>query len=914
MTIITKTILLILIILLNIVSFFTYSQENTLHTDYFISGGGMAGTSSAIQFAKLNKNFLLQSETEWIGGQPTAQGVTSFDEHGKLFQRNSVYETFKTGVNLSSRLPVQVDENINSQLKGFEKNILKNTRIIDVNKQNGMINFVTLQDKTGKQFNVKAKFYLDSSDFADLTIKSGTPYKIGIDSTEETKETQTLTNEERDKFLNGFTVNGKNFAGFGNRIQPLTHTAQIIDKGYNGTQTKYNLPVANLEKRFFVNTKGINKITFILDSTLTKENTKILINDINQPFEILSERGKTLIQLNYDFYQVNNRFKIVTNQTGNLEALIQTPTLSTDYKYYDYVIDNMVTYNNQYQIDNLETGTFNLEILNNNNFNLPVDIKIRQDGNVIYEKTENFNSQSKKDLLSFFSKGGTFRISLKPQCAGYACIGAFKVLIRENAPKNYNLEEFGAMITDKNFNRPFLSFAEKGTFFLYRLNIPNANIQTNKYLSENLKTIASYRTLGVTQLNTPYNDFEIKDVNRFYTDYNYRVQELQEAKEKTARYYYFLKYDLPKENLGCLDGELFCNGKRIMLVPDLMGTQDGFAQEAYIRETPRAIGENQLTYRDLAWNQNPCESKPCTDLEIRSYKNDGVTYSSNQSKVDTAFLQEVPNDSIGGFYYPTDSHSFFMEKADQDKFKAFLEYLKQRGKTEYINKPVYFQSLFNTAVKSGTMRLSYLYNKNTDNLLFCGKNISQSQIANGSTRLHPGESMIGQACSIIASTLADNNQTRVSDTNSQNLMRKIQMTQIDNGMLPLPIEDTEISEMRNAGINNYNKAIINLVLDGVFDYDVSQNPKYQYVLLKTVPKKPVTKDELKKFLDRKEMEYKNIDSFDGSINSLESIIGTEKYQFLLNKISELKTKTKTLPSLKEPENNILQRVELATML
>ncbi|MDQ3660753.1 MAG: FAD-dependent oxidoreductase, partial [Actinomycetota bacterium] len=51
-----------------------------LEADVLVIGGGAGGVSAALTAARLGRRVILTEETDWIGGQLTAQGVPP-DEH-----------------------------------------------------------------------------------------------------------------------------------------------------------------------------------------------------------------------------------------------------------------------------------------------------------------------------------------------------------------------------------------------------------------------------------------------------------------------------------------------------------------------------------------------------------------------------------------------------------------------------------------------------------------------------------------------------------------------------------------------------------------------------------------------------------------------------------------------------------------
>ena len=46
-----------------------------MHTDILIAGGGLGGVAAALAACKLGRRVILTEETDWLGGQMTAQAV-----------------------------------------------------------------------------------------------------------------------------------------------------------------------------------------------------------------------------------------------------------------------------------------------------------------------------------------------------------------------------------------------------------------------------------------------------------------------------------------------------------------------------------------------------------------------------------------------------------------------------------------------------------------------------------------------------------------------------------------------------------------------------------------------------------------------------------------------------------------------
>src|SRR5262245_11042611 len=56
----------------------------TIDCDVLIVGGGTGGVAAALAAARRGKRVHLLEETDWIGGQLTAQGVSALDEHDHI--------------------------------------------------------------------------------------------------------------------------------------------------------------------------------------------------------------------------------------------------------------------------------------------------------------------------------------------------------------------------------------------------------------------------------------------------------------------------------------------------------------------------------------------------------------------------------------------------------------------------------------------------------------------------------------------------------------------------------------------------------------------------------------------------------------------------------------------------------------
>src|SRR5947207_15649447 len=74
-------------------------RASSLRADVAVIGGGTGGVAAALAAAKLGLSVVLTEETDWIGGQLTAQGVPP-DEHPWIeqFGCTRAYRSYRTAV------------------------------------------------------------------------------------------------------------------------------------------------------------------------------------------------------------------------------------------------------------------------------------------------------------------------------------------------------------------------------------------------------------------------------------------------------------------------------------------------------------------------------------------------------------------------------------------------------------------------------------------------------------------------------------------------------------------------------------------------------------------------------------------------------------------------------------------------
>ncbi len=223
------------------------------------------------------------------------------------------------------------------------------------------------------------------------------------------------------------------------------------------------------------------------------------------------------------------------------------------------------------------------------------------------------------------------------------------------------------------------------------------------------------------------NDFYVNVIEKSREE---RQLLLEEAKNKTRQFIYFIQTEIGFNHLGFADDEF--------------DTEDGFPYIAYHRESRRLDGMTMLTMNEL----------------IDPYEADTGLYKT----------------AIGVGDYPLDHHrrlnpsppDSLMEEGDREPFEF---------ETHYDAFP---------PIPSFSVPFGNLIPKKIDGLIVAEKSISVSSIANGSSRLQPVVMTIGQAAGAAAAlSIKQGIQPR-------NLsVREVQQKLLDNNAWLLPFMDTQ---------------------------------------------------------------------------------------------------------------------------
>jgi hypothetical protein len=188
--------------------------------DVLIVGGGLGGCAGALAALGLGKTVLLTEETDWIGGQLTAQAVPP-DEHPWIEERGCTagYRRLRDGIRDYYRrcyplLPEARDEPHLNPGQGWvsrlcheprvalavlqamvapwrsdrQLDVLVHHRPVGVERDGDRIRAVTLENARGDRLVVEASFVLDATEFGELLDLGKVEHVVGAESQSETGE------------------------------------------------------------------------------------------------------------------------------------------------------------------------------------------------------------------------------------------------------------------------------------------------------------------------------------------------------------------------------------------------------------------------------------------------------------------------------------------------------------------------------------------------------------------------------------------------------------------------------------------------------------------------------------------------------------------------------------------------------
>jgi hypothetical protein len=167
--------------------------------DVVIAGAGMGGVGAAVQAARLGASVLLLEETDWIGGQAMAAGVTSMDEGRTLVRERGLYRELcgliaahyrPLGVNHLTAYwhgHVGVEPRVGRRLLHVMLGDAKGRGVLDlallarvskVTKDGHTLTGVEISHE-GQTRRIASKVLVDATEWGDVIPLTGARYRVG---------------------------------------------------------------------------------------------------------------------------------------------------------------------------------------------------------------------------------------------------------------------------------------------------------------------------------------------------------------------------------------------------------------------------------------------------------------------------------------------------------------------------------------------------------------------------------------------------------------------------------------------------------------------------------------------------------------------------------------------------------------
>ena len=173
----------------------------------------MGGVAAALAAAASGYKVVLSEETDWLGGQMTAQGTSALDEHDYIESfggtrsyyelRNRIRQTYQDAYNVEvqnpgngwvSRLCFEpkvgewvLREMLKPQL-AENLTLLERHYPVEARADEGVVKEVTLQGSEGEVLGLEASFFLDATELGDLLPLTNTAYVTGAEARSDTGE------------------------------------------------------------------------------------------------------------------------------------------------------------------------------------------------------------------------------------------------------------------------------------------------------------------------------------------------------------------------------------------------------------------------------------------------------------------------------------------------------------------------------------------------------------------------------------------------------------------------------------------------------------------------------------------------------------------------------------------------------
>jgi len=212
------------------------APEREIDCEVLVAGGGMGGVAAALAAARRGCRTCLLEETDWLGGQLSAQGVSALDEHGHIESiggtasyyalRAALRDHYRQGAGAAGSRPdfnpgdcwvtrLAFEPAVGAQAmrellaphlsSGRLQLFLRSKTVAVDSEENRICSLVALDLDSSRTIRFRPAMVIDATELGDLLPLAGAGYRVGAESVAETGEPHAQPHEARAHCVQSFT-------------------------------------------------------------------------------------------------------------------------------------------------------------------------------------------------------------------------------------------------------------------------------------------------------------------------------------------------------------------------------------------------------------------------------------------------------------------------------------------------------------------------------------------------------------------------------------------------------------------------------------------------------------------------------------------------------------------------------------
>ena len=212
------------------------APEREIDCQVLVAGGGMGAVAAALAASRRGCRTCLLEETDWLGGQLTAQGVSALDEHEHIESvggtasyyalREALRDHYRRAAGLAGSRPDfnpgdcwvtrlafepavgarAVLDLLAPQIASGRLQVFLRSKTIAVETDADRIRSLVAVDlDTGRSVRFRAAMVIDATELGDLLPPAGAEYRVGAEAVAETGEAHAQPHEAKAHCVQSFT-------------------------------------------------------------------------------------------------------------------------------------------------------------------------------------------------------------------------------------------------------------------------------------------------------------------------------------------------------------------------------------------------------------------------------------------------------------------------------------------------------------------------------------------------------------------------------------------------------------------------------------------------------------------------------------------------------------------------------------